>query len=230
MLRLLCGLLVLLGIGTALLLCQPVSLAEEKEKPRPKGETFKNEGKEGALARTIDFPTDLGLDLPALATLGGRIDQARDLPDPVCLALAAKELEAAEKASGKKAGIKAEDLEKEAVAMATRRVKEPEIKMIKALVSGEEAQDKLGKALARMKERSKGVMGYCTVVNTSGRSIAVYINDNYLGWVPNNSENSFYVGNSPEDTTKLFARSGAKTWGPRYVGNAPQNYTWNLFP
>jgi hypothetical protein len=99
------SILLLVGLGvTAGLALVPVR-AEDK-----KGQVIRTEGKEAVLARTIDFPGVVGVDVPALLTLGGRIDQAREQPDPVCLALAALELEAAEQAGGKTAAVKSTDL------------------------------------------------------------------------------------------------------------------------
>jgi hypothetical protein len=219
--------LLVLGVGAAAVLTPSVRSADDKDK---KGEVIKTNAKDTPLARTIDFPEALGVHVPSLLTLGGRIDLAREEANPVCLALAAKELAAAEKAGGKMAAVKAADLEKEAAEMAARRVNADEIKIVQGLVSEEKCQKLLEEALAKTKERTKGITGTCRVVNTSGRTVAIYINDQYRGWVNNNDEREFYVGNNPWDTTKLFGRSGGRTWGPRYVSGEHNYYTWNLFP
>jgi hypothetical protein len=216
----------LIGLGAASAVVMTCANAADKNKP----EVIKTEAKDTVLGRTIDFPGTLSVEVPTLVTLGGRIDQAREQADPVCLALAAKELEAAEMAGGKTAAIKSSDLEKEAVEMVGRRGKTQEIKMVKALLSGAESQKKLGEALSMAVEKNKGITGNCHVNNTSGRTVAIYINDKYVGWIPENGEADFFVGNNPWDNTKLFARSGAKTWGPRFVANENSSYTWNLVP
>jgi hypothetical protein len=225
MLRSLSVALLVLGVGCAALLTPSVRSADDK-----KGEKFKDSPKEVTLARTIDFPEALGVHVPSLLTLGGRIDLARVEANPVCLALAAQELAAAEKAGGKMAAVKAADLEKEAAEMAARRARAGEIKMVQSLVTDEKCQKLLEEGLAKTKERRKGITGGVTVVNSSGYTVTIYVNDMYKGWVNADSEGRFDVGDNPWDNTKLFARAGSRTWGPRYVSEEVSEYTWTLVP
>jgi hypothetical protein len=219
------GALVVLGLALGSVLKVPTMRAEEK-----KPEVLKTEGKDAPMARTIDFMSALEVDVATLDSLGGRIDQARHQADPVSLALAARELEAAEHASGKTTSLKGSDLEKEASEMACRRSRPLEIKMVKALVANGESQKKLDEALQRASEKSKGITGSVHVNNNSGQTVSIYINDRYVGYVQNNQEADYDVGNNACDNTKLVGRCGTKVWGPRYVPYETANHVWNLVP
>jgi hypothetical protein len=75
-----------------------------------------------------------------------------------------------------------------------------------------------------------GVTGTVTVVNNTGHTITIYLNDRYVGYVAGCSEKRFFVGDQPEGTTRLFGRSGSRTWGPHHVTRNRHNHTWNLLP
>jgi hypothetical protein len=211
--------------------------AAPPDKQVPKEE--KASGKVVPLATTIDFGAALGLDFPSLKALGARIEQARSAADPVGLAGAATELAAAEKAAGKKSPIPAAELFKEAVEMAGRRDVPEELQALSFLVSDagvkKELQRQAGEAAKRQKaraegERPRGIRGSLTVYNNSGRTVAIFINDHYVGNVGGNNEYSFYVGASPYNTTKLMARTGRYRFGPMYISYPMHNYRWTLNP
>jgi hypothetical protein len=94
-------------------------------------------------APAVDFSEELGLSYPSLATLGGRVDSARESEDPVALAVASVELAADEKASGKTDDVKSTDLASEAIELAKERFHPAELKSVAAVLSGNSEAAKL---------------------------------------------------------------------------------------
>ena len=107
-------------------------------------------------AAGIDFAGSFGLSFPSLTTLGARIEQARQAADPVGLAQAANELLIAEKVSGKKAPISADDLRKQAVKMALNRQRSSELQAVALLTSdAAEIKAQCSRVLWRPKRTNK---------------------------------------------------------------------------
>jgi hypothetical protein len=213
-----------------------LSLADEPKKGN--GKELMDKGKQTPTALTVDFSGQLGLGYEYLRTFGARIDLARTVVDPVDLAAAAQELAAAEKVSGKQASIKAADLTKETVEAAERRNMPEELKGVAALITDEQTRKDLETRAAsaekarsaRQGEKKRGIQGTLSVYNNTDRTVTIWVNDQYMGYVDANSETSYYIGDSPFNDTKLFGRSGSTTWGPRYVPQSVGDYTWNLTP
>jgi len=227
-------------LTACLVLCLTASGDEPK---KDAGKDQKIDGKAVTLARTIDFSGNLGLDFATLKTLGVRIDQGRETPDPVGLALAASELAMAEKVSAKQAAVKAADLLTEAVDMAKHRQQPEELRALAFMVGDDKVRTGLEKqadAIVKAQksgERGRGI-GTLTVFNNSGRTVAIYVNDQFVGNVRANNEGSFPVGQYGPDIqdlegpleTKIIARSGKYHWGPRVVSKDVQNYKFTLNP
>ena len=210
-------------------------LADEKdEKKEQKIEAKAVEAKDAA---SVNFAKDLGVALAGLRTLGQRIDAARAEPDPVALALAARELDAAEQVGGKKASLTSADLVKEAVGLARDRNMPDELKAVAKLVPDgkelEEQADKTSKELDRRKqgEKPKAIVGTLTVHNHTRFYINVFVNGHNRGTVAPFS--NFYVGvyDWPHNTTRLVARAPGLTltWGPNLVSQDYNHYNWHLY-
>jgi hypothetical protein len=163
-------------------------------------------------AAAIDFAQELGLPFNTLTALGARIEQARQDGDPVGLAAAAAELSAAEKVSGKKAGLTAADLEKEAVTMARERGRSKELQAVALLLPDasadlKDAAEKAAKreqqeaAAARSGEKKRGVQGELTVYNDSSQSANVFYNGQHLGWVEPGRRRQFTIGDYSGDSS-----------------------------
>jgi len=224
---LLCGLCLLTNLGLR------SALADDKEKKEQNIETKSAEAKD---ASSVNFAKDLGLSLAGLRTLGQRIDAARAEPDPVALALAAKELEAAEQVSGKKASLTSADLVKEAVQVARDRNIPDELKAVAKLVPDskelEEQAEKTAKEIQRRKdgETQKAITGTLTVHNHTRWYIDVHVNGFKRGTVA--PFGNFYVGvyDWPRMTTRLFGRAPGVniTWGPAFISQDFNHYNWHL--
>ena len=198
-----------------------------------------SKGERAVRAATIDFPATYNLSLEGLATVGARIDQVRLNPDPVALALIATELDAAEKVSGKQAGITAADLRKEAIDMAKRRADAKELKVVALLINDAAASKDLQElsekaadrdAQAKAGEKTRGI-GTLTVQNFTAHKIWIYVNDSQVGWVNPFGQYTFTVNQPGFNTTKLFGRSSnnVTTWGPRYLAEDYSSFTWNMY-
>ncbi len=225
----------------AVLALSAPAAGEEPKKPME----LKDDAKAVPSARTIDFAADLGLDFGTLKSLGQRIEQARETPDPVGLALAAQELGVAEKVSKKQAGLKSGDLLNEAVAMGLRRAQPEELNALALVVTDDKAKGTLQKAATEAQkiagERGRGV-GTLTVFNNSDRVVAIYVNDRFVGNVSAHNEKSFEIGELMANiadlegplTTKIQARSGKWRWPARpeglLVSKDVPNYKWTLNP
>jgi hypothetical protein len=190
-------------------------------------------------ASSVDFAKDLGLDFPSLKGFGAKIDEARMAADPVALATDAKELAALEKVSGKTAGIKSDDLAKEAVELASRRYQATELRAV-ALILGDTAgaaklDDVAAKAetaaASAAKDKAAGVKqmgigGSLHVDSRVDRWLSIYVNGVYVGQVRPGGDGIMYVGNNPYLTTLLEARDAFGNHWVTYVNDAVNNYTW----
>ena len=202
-------------------------------------ETITTKGEKGTSAATIDFGAELGLSFASLKGLGLRIDQARSAPDPVGLAVAARELAVAEKVSGKTAKITAADLMKEAVQMVQRRLIPEELKALALLVHDKAAAKELTEAAAKAQamvdarksgEKPRGIEGRLYVNNKTAYYVRVYVDSRYVGTVDPYSTSSMYVGAAPFTDTVLYAQAPGTSiyWPTTRVSQRVRNYYWNL--
>ena len=190
------------GVALALGVAAGGGPAAAEDKAPDKKKMIETRATKVELAAAVDFGEALGLDLVSLGSLGSRIDQARMATDPVALALAAKELAVAEEISGKTASIKASDLAKEAVTLATARNRPSELKAVAALTGGEDKTELLalaGKAEAAIKarqdgEKPRGIEGTLYVRNNTRWYIDLYINGVKVGTSYPYNNGSIYVG------------------------------------
>lgn len=195
------------------------------------------------VATTVDFAGALGLSFPSLTGLGARIERARSAADPVGLAGAARELAAAEAASGKKASITSADLTKQAVDLATQRRSSKELKAVAALVSDDRTRTRLeglatqaaaAEAQAREAkdsgEKTRGIMRTLHVDNRTGYWINVYIDGHYVRNVGPYGDGHIYVGQSAYETTHLYAYApGTSVYWRTHVSRAVGDYIWRLW-
>jgi len=249
------SLAVVLCAGVALLPSVSGGEKGEKEAPPAGGKVSGEVGKGGKKvieskgeakpsAVTVDFPKALGLDFPVLTGLGARIEQARDQGDPVGLAAAARELAVAEEVGGKQAAVKSADLYKEAIEMAKRRAVPQELKAV-AKLAGKAADSKslemeakraeahIAKLLEDRKDpnsKTRGIMGQLHVDSRVNAFIRVYVDGRYVGSMGPFGDIYPFIGQTPEETTFLSARSNdGRTWN-NAVGRAVRNFTWVLYP
>jgi len=211
-----------------------VALAEEK--------VIETKKENRTVATSVDFAGALGLSFPSLTGLGARIEQARSAADPVGLAGAARELAAAEAASGKKASITSADLTKEAVDLARLRRFSKELKAVAALVTDAGTRTRLeglateaAAAEAQVREskdsgeKTKGIRGRLHVDNRTGYFINVYIDSRKVGTVGPYGDGYVYVGQSAYETTYLYATApGTSLYWRTKVSRPVANYTWVL--
>lgn len=236
-------------ILAALVALSAAGSIDAQESKAPKGTEIVSECREckpAECAFCINFPKEYDLDLEPLITLGVRITQARNKPDPVSLMSIANELAAYEGASGKKATITAKALTEEALELAERRDVADELKAVAVMVTDgamkkkfseaatvAQKRDDEAEAAIKAGEKAKGIRRYLTVRNYSGRgNIRIYVNGRYRGTVGCGRTMRVYVGECPCRTTKLYGRlcGCSRNWGPRYVRQDFNNYTWTLRP
>jgi hypothetical protein len=227
------------GLGLAIMLGGVHPLPSQAAADKEGKKALESKADTAPPAGTIDFAAALGMDLVSLRTIGGRIDQARWSCDPVALAAIAKELGAAEEASGKKAALTAEKLTKEAAELAHFRNRPSELKTVAVLIGGA-AKDELlkqatetGKEIEARKggERSRGVEGRLYVDNHTGYFVDIFIDGENRGTVKPYHIGTVYVGAASWQATRLFghAPGTSHTWGPRLVDYRVNDYTWNLY-
>lgn len=167
-----------------------------QEKPAAKDIEIKTTGVERVVATTVDFQKSLNITFASLTSLGARIEQSRLAADPVGLATAAKELEVAEKVSGKKAAITAVELQKQAIELATIRDSSLELSAVALLVADASAAELQKLATAAKKneadrlaalnsgEEPKGDFHWMHVHNHHAHPVQVYHNGYHAGHVP----------------------------------------------
>lgn len=157
-------------------------------------------------AVTIDFATVFGLNSEAVQGLGARIDLAHRGPDPVGLAMAAKELQALESATGSKADISAEHLFEHAVRLAEMRNEAKELKTVAALIDDSEVSQRLLKAAALSQkhaeereaqakdgELDRGITNNLFVHNHSCQDVTIYYNGRHVGSVAPHGHRDFHI-------------------------------------
>jgi hypothetical protein len=222
---LLAGCVVLLGIR--------VTSAADDKKPVANEKKVEAKAEKYTPASTIDFGSELGLSFPALTTLGARIEAARRAPDPVALAAAGQELAAAEKVSGKKAGLTADTVLKEAVDLAKVRGNSKEMLLVAELVKGDAAKDLQAEAdkaaqaeKAEQPEATRGAR-YLRVVNHTHEGLDIYVDGRFLGHVHEHRHETFPL-HMKHERVVLFARHHHRTWGPAHIHGEYDTYTWEL--
>jgi hypothetical protein len=197
-----------------------------------KATKIETKSKAGESALTVDFAKELGLGFPTLTTLGARIEQARQQADPIALALAARELQVAEKVSGKQAAVKADKLTEEAVKMAKQRYNSAELKAV-AMLTGE-AGTKLAEyaeeAARKEAEKTRGIQRQLHADSRVNATIDVFVDGRYIGTMGPFGDLYRWIGQSPWETTYLRAQSrDGRTW--HHAARGPHgNYHWILYP
>jgi hypothetical protein len=176
--------------------------ANQEEAKVVKSSIAKDAAKDCCLgACTVNFSKELGVSLGYLSDLGACIHDARTTPDPVALAVAAKSLEAAEKAAGKTASVSAKQIMAEAVKLATLREIEAELKAVAHLVGDDQSGDLLELAevaAERAKntedgEGTKELFGTLRVANHTHECLRIYCDGRYLGEVHEGETANFHV-------------------------------------
>lgn len=193
----------------------------------------------GPSAATIDFALALEIGSPSLRTLGARIDSARRALDPIGLASAARELAAAEAASGKTAKIAALDLMLEAVDLARARGRLAELKTVAALAekAGEPLREDIERARRREADRAAAASAgeiardapvLLRVVNQSLVAAEVVYCGHRVGTVPSRGVADFSVADPPGPFCVLDARGAdGRRWNLRLVGRY-ESLEWTL--
>lgn len=185
-------------------------------------------------ATNIDFNAELQVPLQALAHLGRSIEDARDEGDPVCIASAANILAAAESMAGeKKAGITAEQLWKEAVALAELRNSPAELAVLAKLASGDVSADLKERSDAAMKdeaekreaeeagETNKDLDGDLHILNESHEYVRIYIDGHYYGQLAPHASKEIHLHHAHV----LEARSKYHQWHEHIEGHQ-HHYDW----
>jgi hypothetical protein len=191
-------------------------------------------------ATTVNFAKEYGMHYPSLATLGARIEQGRYDADPVCLAMCARECATCEKVSGKKAAITSGDLYKEAGYMAKYRYDPTELKAV-AMLYGQGGKEYYAMATkageyqtAMMKARESGerTRGIRRQLHIDSRVpdafITVYVNGRNVGTMPPMGDIYTIVGDSPWETTSMYARTNDGRFWSRQVRDDYDNFQWIL--
>ena len=228
-------------LAAGLVALAPNAAEAGKEKGGGKGAKLESKAGTAPSALTVCFTKELGLGFPSLATLGVRIEQARDQADPVCLALAGRELAVAEKVSGKQASVKADDLLKEAVELAKLRSDPAELKAV-ALLAGKMGGDltalamRAEKTLAEAKKdresgvKTRGIMGELHTDSRVNATISVYVDGRFMGTMGPFGDLYTFIGQTAGETTYLQARSrDGRVWNLN-VRRAVNNEHWILYP
>lgn len=193
-------------------------------------------------ANCVNFGKELGLPFQSLTTLGARIEQARQTPDPLCLALCAKELQVAENCCGKSAPITSRELTEHAVELAKMRQVPAELKAIAQLVDSKQTRQELQKLTQAAQKRQeeqiadakkgaqpRSIYGQLIVNSNCNTYIDIHYNGRHLGQVPPYGYRRFYV----DDHAHLdyFNLTGYGEDGRRWNTHRHGDYrifTWNL--
>jgi hypothetical protein len=229
-----------LSLAALLLALAPFTSAEEpKAASKEEAGKLSTPSKEYKSAAAIDFSSELELAFPGLTTLGGRIEMARRLGDPVGLSLAAKELAVAEKVSDKKASLTAEALAKEAAGLALARDKSRELAAVALLSANAETAKTLTMAArlaakgeaddtAKIKlgEKGRGIEGRLVVHNHFRHGVRVYVNGNFVGHVHGGGHAHFHVHTHGRET-RLRAEGSGREWR-QHVDGHHHFYDWTL--
>jgi hypothetical protein len=236
-----CGIrLATMAVGLALLaaaIAAPL-IGDEPKKESGKVKSFESKGEPMKTWAGTNFASALGLNLRNLTTLGPRIDQAELLPDPVALALMARELAIAEQIAKKKADLTSTALLKEAVYLAKLRDDPEELQAVASLSEKEARKelvalaDKAAKAADDRKngERKKGLNGTLHVDSRVNRSMTVLVNGQWKGDIPANGDLYVNVNQGPGTVTTVVARWIGKSSTIQLGPELYTEYTWIVTP
>jgi hypothetical protein len=197
-------------------------------------------------ASGVKFRKELGLNDPALSTLGARIDAARRAHDPVALGRLTNELAAAEKVSGKTASLTSKELAKQAAEIARMRRKESELTSL--LVSQQQItgaddtiailQQTLMDAKAAAKADSEAINmnleptwqpRKVIVNNYTSQYIDVWVNGNYKVQVSPGMSQSFLIEHRWNPTVLSgYGNDDESGYGPVHIWGRFKTYTWNI--
>jgi uncharacterized protein (TIGR03000 family) len=197
-------------------------------------------------AASVKFGKQLGLNDPALATLGSRIDAARRAHDPVALALAASELAAAEKVAGKKASLTSMVLASESAELAGLRRQETELRSVLAVqeqiagakdtittlrqsLADAQAQSKADSEAIRRSQEPTGGSRILIVNNNTAQYVDFWVNGYWKGQVmPGFSE--LFVIEHRRNPTVLTGQGDEddQRYGPVNIWGRFNKYTWNI--
>lgn len=190
---------------------------------------------------SVDFPVELDLPFESLATLGARIEQARHNADPVGLAVCARELAAAEAASGQHTTLTSEMLDAEVDEMVRQRFRSQELLAVSRLVSNTELSQDLAQlakqaAEAEQKQREAAEAGEMSrgirtliVRNHSKQFARVYVNGSFAFSVQPYGRAYGTVGTYGDETC-LKARGASGGYWHQDVAGQWREWTWNLYP
>ena len=183
-------------IYTSLLLVGGTAITASAVDKKPDGQNTPpevvkvTEAKPGCCrAVSVNFAKELQVSFGYLTGLGVDIARARMQGDAVGLAAAARSLEAAEAAAGKKASITADEVMRDAVELAFLRQNPAELKAMAKLVSDSALQEKLTTSAKVSQERiegeaailkkggeTKAFNGNWDVVNNSNECMDLFVN------------------------------------------------------
>ncbi|WP_437190919.1 hypothetical protein [Planctomicrobium sp. SH527] len=191
-------------------------------------------------AATIDFGKSLDLNFRSLKTLGPRIEQSREAPDPVGLYSEARELAVAESVSGKQAALTSKALQEEAVKLAMLRSQSAELKALaqmaenpavkKELLAAAKKADELAakrKAESESGEVSRGILGQLIVNNHTHSHVDLYYNGSYVGCLDEHGHGHFSLHDHGHYFDLLARDHNGNVWRNHVHGDY-NTYTWNL--
>jgi len=215
--------------------------AEKKSEAKEEAgeaQTIESKATDSPSAVSIDFRRVLGLSFDSLATLGVRIDQARNADDPVGLAIAANELAVAEKVSGKQAPETAENLTVEAIEWCKLRDDAQELSALSLLTTGEVSKElatlaaKSKKrqseeiAAAKSGEKTRGITRQLVVTSEAEVPVRIFVNGRQVGTVRPFGHEHFRVHEHGRVVLDARGRHGHQ-WHEHVRGNF-RTYNWTL--
>jgi hypothetical protein len=197
-------------------------------------------------AAGVKFRKELGLNDPALSTLGARIDAARRAHDPVALGRLTNELAAAEKASGKTASVTSKELAKQAAELAKMRRKESELQaliasqqqitgaddtiaILQQTLSDAKAAAKADSEAIRMNQEPTWQARKIIVNNYTSQYIDVWVNGSYKVQVSPGMSQSFLIEHRWNPVVlEGYGNDDESGYGPVNLWGRFKTYTWNI--
>lgn len=153
-------------------------------------------------ACTVNFRKELGVPFDYLMSIGSVIHQARETPDPVALASAAKSLAAAEAVAEKKAQVTSDQVLAEAIELVTLRGDAKELKAVAMLVDDPATKKDLSERAKAAADQSAGeeegessreFFGDLVVDNDTHETVKIYFDGRYMGRVNPHGHAHFHV-------------------------------------
>jgi hypothetical protein len=191
---------------------------------------------------TVNFTKELGVPLDYLTQIGHRIHTARRTPDPVELAMASKSLALAEKLSGKKASLTADEVMAEAVELAKLRGISTELAAMIELTGDSKEKTPLQTEMAAAKKREaeakaaaatgetpKAIHGTLHVVNHSGECLRIYLDGHCVGTVHEGQSGCFYVhACGHHNNLQAICEEGGELVSQQCVHGHYHTYCWHI--